>query len=453
MVKAVISILNGYHLDIDIDEIVNASDTVCNIIHQQILADPNLLTVKDSTKISSAKEAIIQSIARYLDASNFIRSESDDQSDNFITIEPEDIESERKFRLTLIQIKDSLEGVTTPSFTVQLSQFLNLSEFFANPLNLRNLFFGSGVQDILTNHILPQIDQALNNLSSVNGNFEQILTPEEYPVDENIEVDFGDISSVRAVLNAAKAVIKILTSYNMDVDLLDMFCKIDKDEFCFNDLLIGYPSFLTILSPDMLSEAKVALNEAINRYIIASDFIRGETDLQDDDLITFSDNPTQEGVININTECETKFREKLEAIQDSLSGPREIPVDDPFILDLTQFFDEPISIRDYMPNFDEECEIVVCTFPDPTFSGILPDFNQDTWAELLHLLVPVSGTITCDNYTAGNIYIAAFNGPDYRYAWMMSYASILSPVYIPLMCLLEKRHGFVLIGTKMIVED
>jgi len=428
MVKGAISILNGYHLNVDIDDVVNAEDGICDIIHEKVMADLNLLTIKDSGKISNARAAIVQSIVDYLSASDFIRSESDDQWDDFITIEPEDAESERKFRLTLIQVKDSLEGVITPSFSVQLSQFLDLGQFFTNPVNLRELLFGGGVQDILTNHILPQVDRALSNLSGVDEGFGQTLTPEEYPVDENVEVDFGDISSARAVLNAAKSLIKISTVYDMDdVDLLDIFCKVDNDEFCFNDLLIDYSNFLKILLPDTLSEAKTALNDAINKYVVASNFIRDETDAQDNDLITITDYPEQEGVINISTEDEAKFRDIVVAMQNSLSGPTEIPTDDPFTLDLTQFFDEPISLREYIPDFDEECEVVVCTFPDPTFSGILPDYTQDTLANLLHLPVPVSGTITCDSYTSGNIYVAAFDGPDPRYAEKINSASLPSP--------------------------
>jgi hypothetical protein len=58
------------------------------------------------------------------------------------------------------------------------------------------------------------------------------------------------------------------------------------------------------------------------------------------------------------------------------------------MLDLTKFFDSPIgNLRDYLPDFNTENNVINGSFPDPTIGGILPDFQQDDWRELLDLSI------------------------------------------------------------------
>lgn len=52
----------------------------------------------------------------------------------------------------------------------------------------------------------------------------------------------------------------------------------------------------------------------------------------------------------------------------------------------------------------------VCGTFDPTLGGILPEFDNDFWANELGLLVPVTGEVLCkDGLACGEIFIGAFN--------------------------------------------
>ncbi len=82
-------------------------------------------------------------------SSDFIRAETDDQSDDFIVIELEDQQDEAELRNKLNQAKASLNGPTlididldsacTPDSTVPCQELVDLSLFFDTPFDLRGL--------------------------------------------------------------------------------------------------------------------------------------------------------------------------------------------------------------------------------------------------------------------------------------------------------------------------
>jgi len=270
--------------------------------------------------------------------------------------------------------------------------------------------------------LLPEVGGALGNLEIIGDTFNLLLDPAETQAGEYLEVDYGDIALYRSALHALKSLILILDAYDLDVDIDDIVAEIENDDFSINlDLLDTYTNLLMLKPSHLLAEAKSAVRDAIDSYIEASAFIRAETDDQENDLITIDPE---------DLENEAKFRNALLDIENSLDGPYLIgdeELEDPFRLDLTQFFDDPIHIRDYLPQFTDDNEIVTCSFPDPTFSGILPDFNQDTLNNLLHLPVPVSGTIDCASWTSGNIFVTAFDSPGFANYDRIASASFYSP--------------------------
>ena len=314
--------------------------------------------------------------------------------------------------------------------------------------------------------LLPEVEGALDNLGVIDDEFNINLYPEETLQDENLEVDYGDIALYRSALHALRSLILILDAYDLDLDIDDIVFAIQNDDFSINsDILAVYADFLKLkpscgdfdfdddrdvdgsdlvhfmdafgsssvdeidlgafaaeFGQRLLGEAKNAARNSISSYFDASEFIRNETDSQEDDLVAFD---TEE------SEDEEEFRYILSDIQNSLNGPAVI--NSSYTLDLTQFFDDPVDLRDMLPEFKDDnkiiiCEFPDCCFPDPAFDGILPDYNQDILINRLHLPVEISGVITCDsgNCTSCEIYVTAFDGPDHKYADKLDSVSLSS---------------------------
>lgn len=132
----------------------------------------------------------------------------------------------------------------------------------------------------------------------------------------------------------------------LTLDIDDIISKMDASTFDpTRDVLEAYPTLLTLIDPPSLSAAKSSLIRAISNYFEASSFIRNEDDDQRDDSIVFEKEDLGR---------EARFRMLLSNIRESLDRPTifleskdiNIPV-----LDLTQFFDDPINLRDFLPTF------------------------------------------------------------------------------------------------------
>lgn len=326
--------------------------------------------------------------------------------------------------------------------------------------------------------VLPEIDGALSNLHVINDSFDLVLTGDEIPTGVSVEVDYCDVALYRAVLHAAKAAILIADAYDLNISDIDvLLAKIYDGTFSFNaDILDNYSDLLklkplTSISGDdgdfdgedltafalafgcsnseacydvaadfdgnglineddldvfskkfgwltQMDTAKHELSLALQGYMQASACIRGESDLQDDDFIIIAPE---------DLDNEQALRNILNDVQRSLSGPYLIGDEEfrhPIRIDLSQFFDDSIDLREYLPQLSDDNVIMPCTFPDPTVNGIFPDFNQDTWVNMLSLKIPVSGTIQCSACTPGhNIFVASFVCPSWAISYGLRYCS------------------------------
>lgn len=265
------------------------------------------------------------------------------------------------------------------------------------------------VVDFLVNTVVPEIDGALDNLDRIRFPFELVLEPAEILSGEQLEVDDGDVLLYRAALHAAKSLIQIVASYDLDMDIYDLSLRLQEEFLSINDDILGlYPSLLNLNSPDHLLPAKEAIGNAIELYYLASTAIREETDDQVDDFITFDYESLTE---------EEAFRNVLADVKASLSGPARIGEDEverPLLLDLTRFFDDSFALRDMLPLFDWDNSLIPCTLPDPTFNLMLPELTMDTVNETLHLPVPLYGTVICPECTYGSMVIEAYSEGDLK---------------------------------------
>ena len=258
--------------------------------------------------------------------------------------------------------------------------------------------------DFLANTLVPEIDAALINISRLSSTISVILQPEELNTRDEVEVDYGDVLMFKYSLYAIQTITSIMKSYDLDVDVDEVFTPIlNGYHFSINDeLLAVYPDFLKLLTPNQLASAGNSLELSLNTYLQASDFIRAETDPQDDDLISFDPD---------SLEDEQEYRDLVSDLLASISEPtviRNIESDTPLTLFLEPFFDAQINIRALLPEFDEDNNIVNCSFTDPTINGTVVGYSNDDWNALLGLFIPVQGAVSTVLPSTGTIHVESF---------------------------------------------
>ncbi len=186
----------------------------------------------------------------------------------------------------------------------------------------------------------------------------------DYKILETAEIDYGDALVIKGFLYLAKGVVYILSAYNGNVDIDTIVSLWNAGALIFQNHVINtYTQLLTLLPDQQLSEAKSILREAINTFISAINFIGAETDPQENDFFIIDD-PLKE----------QEYRDLLADLNDSLDGMTYIRKIEEY-LNLSQFFDYPKSLRDYLPVFKGKYFILIGSFPDPTFGGILPNMT------------------------------------------------------------------------------
>lgn len=207
-------------------------------------------------------------------------------------------------------------------------------------------------------------------------------TSYNYKIVAPVEIDYGDALVIRGSLNLAKAAILIFSSYNFNVDIDAVVSLMNAAGINIQAQLIQtYPQLLNLLPAHQMSEAKASVRESITQLTAAVNFILNETDSQANDLMTLS---ADEGA---------KFSATLAQWNNALDGPALIG-DLNTQVDLTQFFDYPKNLRNYLPKFKGYL-IKKGTVPDPTCGAIFPAMTATELYRLLaaeRLLAPMDAT-------------------------------------------------------------
>ncbi|MFH1504850.1 MAG: dockerin type I repeat-containing protein [Candidatus Omnitrophota bacterium] len=286
--EAMLSSMFVYDLDIDnadAPRLISSQDI--DIKRDIIDKYPSLLSLRNREVLGDIKLVLIEAVQHYIDASDFIRLENDDQSDDlisFVKYSGEDgvqdyLNNEDRFREALIELKDSLQGERLSSHKLTPSKFISLGVLLDNPIEPRKLLETQGIQQHIITLIIPHIDSMIDNLFTVENGFTQMLTPEEYGTTNNIEIDYGDISLLKSALKRVKSALYIICSYDFNVDTYDTFIKSRTNTLSFQDDIINFYSGIGNLTDgSRLSEAKILLKEAHEDYLLGSEFIRNNED-------------------------------------------------------------------------------------------------------------------------------------------------------------------------------
>ena len=218
-------------------------------------------------------------------------------------------------------------------------------------------------------------------------------------------LDYGDAKTLEALIAFLKSYMGMMITYDMsEPSMLDLMGLNDLDIF---NMLYTYPNFLTISNPSFMATARSDLEQMLQSYLLASDFIRARPD--DDGLnhfITFYDpyDPLRWGSFEEWEEYkseqlagEEEMRDRCTALFNHFSDPGTYPLFNMplFIngefsaseieMDMNEFYLDPVSLRDYILFFTES-EILYDAFPpplDPTMDGIFPTMTPSSWNHLL----------------------------------------------------------------------
>lgn len=252
---------------------------------------------------------------------------------------------------------------------------------------------GGEVQATLESTLAPALDAAIADLAAITPPFVTTLTTAELDTlglssALPIEVDTGDVLLLESALRLAYGALLVTLSYDLDFDLDDAFNRYRTTLDVQGEVITASPGLLTPRpgAATRMQTAREALHAALDGYVEASESIRAEADLQDDDLIVFPD-----------LDSEANFRAELARWRSALDGRATVLTGDdrwkarvrnaltdalgtPFdeggvVVDLDGLFAGAPSLRPLAPAFTFEPGASppsrLGAFPDPTFGGIL----------------------------------------------------------------------------------
>jgi len=162
---------------------------------------------------------------------------------------------------------------------------------------------------IIDASMIPEIEAAIADLNSISDTpgdpFRIFFDPNETRIfsdrltpglTHSVEVDYGEVLILKGLLTALKGQLQAQAAHDFYTDPNDMIAeKMFGDAFNINnDLLDPYPDFMTVLptaqfpdtnGADLLDQARQGLIEAIDCYFEMIDYLKAETDPQEDDLL------------------------------------------------------------------------------------------------------------------------------------------------------------------------
>ncbi len=259
-------------------------------------------------------------------------------------------------------------------------------------------------QAVLRDVVRPALIESLGHLFEITSSSFTFTVTEamqgELEIDADpLELDYTEILTMQAGLQAALAAVDIATAY--------IFTPNPLDAQGFVDAMTPGSTFLTLATggADALGDALERLQSAGTLLLSAIDELKAETDDQTDDIIKIDPITFDDLTFESAQELEDA-RASVQDILDALSSPTVITVDGgppdgfSFMLDARQFFIDPIAdfkllLAPYVVLTADEGGEMVGLFrwtalnldewmlPDPTFSGILP--GMTTTSDLFDL--------------------------------------------------------------------
>jgi hypothetical protein len=213
--------------------------------------------------------------------------------------------------------------------------------------------------------VRPEIEGALSNLNNVSSLFNKTWIFEG----NSVESDYGDVLMIRALSKGSLANIDIGNAINlsMDIDAENNNTNNNAQAFLANN-----PNFLTLgANPlPLLASAKTQLNSGLDDMTSAINFIRAETDTQNNDFINLGNNTPSE----IDEALLDIADAKASMDVPTVVSDNDITTGNEFTLSMSPFFAGLINPRNLLPPFTGNTPGM---FSDLTLGGSLPNAPTD----------------------------------------------------------------------------
>lgn len=255
------------------------------------------------------------------------------------------------------------------------------------------------MQTVLRDVVRPAMIDALAALAEINSagfvfTLTEAMQGEDALNADPLELDYTEVLALRAGVDIALATIGVATAYTLTPNPLSATG--------FVDAFTPGSTFLTLASGGgaALSESLDRLLSAAGTVLDGLDALEAEVDDQTDDIIKYDASGLGDG---LSPQDIADARAVIQDVQGALSAPTVVTINEgqldefAFTLDAREFFIDPIAdFKALLPDYEvftavEDTETVgffrwtdlnlsEWTFPDPTFSGLLPGM---TTAELI----------------------------------------------------------------------
>lgn len=209
-------------------------------------------------------------------------------------------------------------------------------------------------------NLLPAIQGAETNLENISDtNFILALTRNETRA-ADVTVDYGDIQMLRAMLYAAEYLAYTACSWNVDSRLDLIRSLYTSDQLTLEGVLMDHPQLLCFASTNDLNAAKVAFQNAVDRYLAASDWIRHRPG----------------GIVrlfnydSVRAVEEENFRTTLIDLRNSLAGAVPLSLDTKYTVFWGAQFSGTQPPREFLPRILGN-SFVLGTLPDPSFGELI----------------------------------------------------------------------------------
>ncbi|HBG62831.1 MAG: hypothetical protein A2Y00_08900 [Omnitrophica WOR_2 bacterium GWF2_43_52] len=329
---------------------------------------PQLLRVENLPQSFLAREALVLAIDSYIKGYNFMKDETDEQSDDLISINHASIyrQEAEAFTKELQDMKKSLLSQPDSEFSMRLSHLVDLGYWFSNPFEFRRLLDAGAMSYSLNDYLLPQTNYLLDNVSKASITYNEFLPPDPY-IGNKIEADFADVQAMKTGAEALRMVSLGLSANNLNVGTQEIILRwLETGQVSITDELEKYPDFLTLEDTTKIATARQAFTNIVNGYKETTAYLLNNEELdQSDDVLV----PTDYFWAN-----EPRYRtmlEQLDTMENTLIDPTTEAVDDEFHLNLAEYFTNYKNLRQYLPAFDEENHQVEGLLPDQTFGGVI----------------------------------------------------------------------------------
>jgi hypothetical protein len=190
------------------------------------------------------------------------------------------------------------------------------------------------------------------------------LTQDLTGSEELINVDKGDAYLMMALVEALKGFGQILVSYDWDYNMQTLE-KVDGENLLnLEALLDNSKTFFQLKAQNQLNTAKASLKQAVTYYKLASDIMR--TRLNQEMLFKMSSSDLAD---------DDEMRKDLDDFVNSLDNKRILDDNTSNTIDLNALFTsklDPISMIPPVVGDKFESD----DFPDPTFGGLMPNWNK-----------------------------------------------------------------------------